>query len=172
MEGGREGREMDSCINLKNVSAEELKSIDLDRVSVDYSPPDLEPQRQYYFMAKCRRAVTSESERLGRPLTYSLTTFGCQMNARDSEKLRGILREMGYEAASEERADFVIYNTCTVRENANTRVYGRLGQLKPRKKKYPHMMIGLCGCMMQEPEVVEKLKKSYRFVDIIFPQYL
>lgn len=80
MEGGREGREMDSCINLKNVSAEELKSIDLDRVSVDYSPPDLEPQRQYYFMAKCRRAVMSESERLGRPLTYSLTTFGCQMN--------------------------------------------------------------------------------------------
>lgn len=77
LEGGREGREMDSCINLKNVSAEELKSIDLDRVSVDYSPPDLEPQRQYYFMAKCRRAVTSESERLGRPLTYSMTTFGC-----------------------------------------------------------------------------------------------
>ena len=65
-------------------------------------------------------------------------------------------------------ADFVIYNTCTVRENANTRVYGRLGQLKPLKKKNPHMMIGLCGCMMQEPEVVEKLKKSYRFVDIIF----
>ena len=90
------------------------------------------------------------------------------MNARDSEKLRGILKEMGYEEASEEKADFVIYNTCTVRENANTRVYGRLGQLKPRKKKHPHMMIGLCGCMMQEPEVVEKLKKSYRFVDIIF----
>ena len=69
---------------------------------------------------------------------------------------------------AEDKADFVIYNTCTVRENANTRVYGRLGQLKPLKKKNPHMMIGLCGCMMQEPEVVEKLKKSYRFVDIIF----
>ena len=90
------------------------------------------------------------------------------MNARDSEKLRGILRKIGYGEASEEKADFVIYNTCTVRENANTRVYGRLGQLKPRKKKNPNMMIGLCGCMMQEPEVVEKLKKSYSFVDIIF----
>ena len=90
------------------------------------------------------------------------------MNARDSEKLRGILLEIGYIEASEDIADFVIYNTCTVRENANTRVYGRLGQLKPRKKKNPNMMIGLCGCMMQEPEVVEKLKKSYGFIDIIF----
>lgn len=63
---------------------------------------------------------------------------------------------------------FVIYNTCTVRENANQRVYGRLGQLGRIKKTNPHMMIALCGCMMQEPEVVEKLKKSYRFVDIIF----
>jgi tRNA-2-methylthio-N6-dimethylallyladenosine synthase len=91
------------------------------------------------------------------------------MNARDSEKLVGILEEIGYvEEADEEKADFVIYNTCTVRENANMRVYGRLGQLKASKKKNPHMMIGLCGCMMQEPHVVEKLKNSYRFVDIIF----
>ena len=66
------------------------------------------------------------------------------------------------------KADFVIYNTCTVRENANQRVYGRLGQLGRAKKKNPYMMIGLCGCMMQEPHVVEKLKKSYRFVDLIF----
>ena len=168
MEGGREGREMDSCINLKNVSAEELKSIDLDRVSVDYSPPDLEPQRQYYFMAKCRRAVTSESERLGRPLTYSLTTFGCQMNARDSEKLAGILECAGYQEADTEEADLVIYNTCTVRDNANQRVYGRLGVLNGLKKKNPHMKIALCGCMMQEGSVIEKIRKSYRFVDLIF----
>ena len=72
------------------------------------------------------------------------------------------------EEPEEEKADFVIYNTCTVRENANQRVYGRLGQLGRAKKKNPYMMIGLCGCMMQEPHVVEKLKKSYRFVDLIF----
>ena len=90
------------------------------------------------------------------------------MNARDSEKLCGILEKIGYVEAAEDEADFIIFNTCTVRENANMRVYGRLGQLKPRKKKNPHMMIGLCGCMMQEPEVVEKLKTSYRYVDIIF----
>ena len=76
---------------------------------------------------------------------------------------------MGYQKTEqEERADFVIYNTCTVRENANQRVYGRLGYLGKQKKKHPHMMIALCGCMMQEEHVVEKLKKSYRFVDLIF----
>ena len=130
--------------------------------------PEDETGRQYYYIEKARLYVQELSQRIGRPLTFCVTTFGCQMNARDSEKLRGILKEIGYLEADEERADFVIYNTCTVRENANTRVYGRLGQLKPRKKQNPHMMIGLCGCMMQEPEVIEKLKKSYSFVDIIF----
>ena len=130
--------------------------------------PASEPERQYYYIEKAKTYVEALRERLGRPVTFCVTTFGCQMNARDSEKLRGILEQIGYIEAEEEEADFVIYNTCTVRENANTRVYGRLGQLKPRKQKNPHMMIGLCGCMMQEPEVVEKLKKSYRFVDIIF----
>ena len=130
--------------------------------------PHKEPERQYYFIEKAKEYVRKEAEEAGRPMTFCVTTFGCQMNARDSEKLRGILLEIGYEEASEEEADFVIFNTCTVRENANTRVYGRLGQLKSHKKKNPHMKIALCGCMMQEPEVVEKLKKSYRFVDLIF----
>ncbi len=130
--------------------------------------PEDETGRQYYYIEKARLYVQEFSQRIGRPLTFCVTTFGCQMNARDSEKLRGTLKEIGYLEAEEETADFVIYNTCTVRENANTRVYGRLGQLKPRKKQNPYMMIGLCGCMMQEPEVIEKLKKSYSFVDIIF----
>ena len=127
-----------------------------------------ETKRQYEFMAKAREYVKKQSEELGRPLTYCVTTFGCQMNARDSEKLTGILEEIGYVASESEKADFVIYNTCTVRENANLRVYGRLGVLHGYKKKNKHMTIALCGCMMQEPEVVEKLKKSYKFVDIIF----
>ena len=125
--------------------------------------------RQYWFMKKARELVKEQSEKLGRPLTACTTTFGCQMNARDSEKLLGVLEQIGYqEETNEEDADFVIYNTCTVRENANMRVYGRLGQLNRVKKQKPHMLIGLCGCMMQEPEVVEKIKKSYRFVDLIF----
>ncbi|MBD5547502.1 MAG: tRNA (N6-isopentenyl adenosine(37)-C2)-methylthiotransferase MiaB [Lachnospiraceae bacterium] len=131
-------------------------------------PPTEEPDRQYYFMKKCREIVKKKSEELGRPLTCSLTSFGCQMNARDSEKLAGILEKVGYELTEDENADFVIYNTCTVRDNANQRVYGRLGHLNSLKKKNPHMKIALCGCMMQEPSVIEKIRQSYRFVDLIF----
>ena len=131
--------------------------------------PAAEPERQYYFIERARKHLEEMKKEAGRPLTFCVTTFGCQMNARDSEKLTGILEKIGYEQAEkEEKADFVIYNTCTVRENANLRVYGRLGQLGRAKKKNPHMMIALCGCMMQEPQVVEKLKKSYHFVDLIF----
>ena len=137
-------------------------------INLSKEAPQEEPLRQYYYIEKAKQYVEEEAKNLGRSLTFCVTTFGCQMNARDSEKLRGILNQIGYEEAEEDEADFVIYNTCTVRENANTRVYGRLGQLKPRKKQQPHMMIGLCGCMMQEPKVIAKLKKSYSFVDIIF----
>ena len=137
--------------------------------SLSKEAPVNEPGRQYYYIEKAKYYFNRLSEELSRPLTFCVTTFGCQMNARDSEKLSGILKDIGYmEEQDEEKADFVIYNTCTVRENANMRVYGRLGQLGHQKKKNPHMMIALCGCMMQEPEVVEKLKKSYRFVDLIF----
>lgn len=130
--------------------------------------PETEPQRQYYYMALCRKLVKEESESLNRPLTFFIATFGCQMNARDSEKLQGILEQIGYVEGKDENSDFVLYNTCTVRENANTRVYGRLGHLNNLKKKNPNMKIALCGCMMQEQEVVDKIKTSYRFVDIIF----
>lgn len=131
-------------------------------------PPEREPQRQYYFIKKCREIVKKKSEELGRPLYACSVCIGCQMNARDSEKLVGILERIGYVETDTEEADFVIYNTCTVRENANNKVYGRLGVLQNYKKKNPHMLIGLCGCMMQETVVVEKLKESYRFVDLIF----
>jgi len=140
-----------------------LKTLDLEK-----EPPATEPMRQYYFMKKARAYVAKLSKKIGRPLTYNVVNFGCQMNARDSEKLRGVFEIIGYEAAPEEKADFVVFNTCTVRENANTKVYGRLGRLKPRKLQNPHMMIVLCGCMMQENIVVDKLKKSYSFVDLIF----
>ena len=132
-------------------------------------PPTEEPDRQYYFMKKCREIVKKKSEELGRPLTCNLTSFGCQMNARDSEKLSGILVQAGYELTdAEDAADFVLYNTCTVRDNANQRVYGWLGYLNSLKKKKPHLKIALCGCMMQEQSVIEKIQKSYRFVNLIF----
>ena len=130
--------------------------------------PATEPERQYYFMDIAKEYLRQLSEEKGSPLTFHVSTFGCQMNARDSEKLVGILEKIGYVEEDSEEADFVIYNTCTVRENANNKVYGRLGYLNGFQKKNPFMMIGLCGCMMQEPTVVEKIKQSYRFVNLIF----
>ena len=97
-------------------------------------------ERQLYFIEKCKAYVADLQEKLGRPLTCCTQTFGCQMNARDSEKLLGILTDIGYVETEDEHADFVIYNTCTVRENANNKVYGRLGYLSNFKKKNPHMM--------------------------------
>ena len=133
------------------------------------SPPDTEPERQYFYMAKAKKTVSELTKKLGRKPTFCVVTFGCQMNARDSEKLAGILEEIGYiDNGEDENSDFVIFNTCTVRDNANQRVYGRLGVLKNYKKKNPDMRIGICGCMMQEQSVIEKMKKSYRFVDLIF----
>ena len=105
----------------------------------------------------------------GRDLKYCSVVFGCQMNEKDSEKLCGILEKMGYERTGlEEEADLIIYNTCTVRENADKRLFGRLGVAKQYKEEKPDMLICICGCMMQEEHVVKKIRSSYRYVDLIF----
>ena len=149
------------------MTAENLETL-LASIDLSKPAPEEEPLRQYYFLKRCRIHVQKEAERLGRPLTACVTTFGCQMNARDSEKLSGILEQAGYVLTESEEADFDIYNTCTVRDNADQRVYGRLGRLNSLKKKNPGMKVALCGCMMQEPGTIEKIQKSYRFVDLIF----
>lgn len=145
-----------------------MKAIDLNEIDITLAPPSDEPARQYYFMAKARSHVKKLEKELGRKPSCCVTTFGCQMNARDSEKLAGILERIGYEMTEDENADFVIFNTCTVRDNANQRVYGRLGVLNGFKRRNPRMKIALCGCMMQEGAVIEKIRESYRFVDLIF----
>ena len=146
-----------------------MNKFNLDTINLTMEAPEKEPERQYYFIAKCREIVKKQEEELGRKLVCAVTNFGCQMNAKDAEKLLGILEMIGYETSEDEsKADFVIYNTCTVRENANLKVYGRLGYLGTVKKSNPHMRIGLCGCMMQEPTVVETIRKKYKFVDLLF----
>lgn len=149
------------------IKNEELEKI-LETIDLRNDAPVQEPMRQYYFIKKAREIVNKESERLGRRLTADEETFGCQMNAKDSEKLIGILQNIGFEMIDDEAADLVFYNTCTVRDNANQRVYGRLGLMNSMKKKNPHKKVALCGCMMQEPTVIEKIQKSYSFVDLIF----
>ncbi len=134
--------------------------------------PVKEPQRQMYFMEKCRGIVSEKEKSGGRKQKAYIETFGCQMNAHDSEKLSGMLKKMGYsETDSAENADFIIYNTCCVRENAENKVYGNLGLLKHLKKDGKDFKIALCGCMTQQETVIKTLKSKYNFVDIVFGTY-
>ena len=96
-------------------------------------------------------------------------TYGCQGNLADSERIKGMLVEMGYElCGSVEAADLILYNTCAIREHAEDRVFGNVGALKKLKAEKPHLIIALCGCMMQQAHIAEKIKKSYPFVSLVF----
>ena len=124
---------------------------------------------QLEYIDKVKKILDLKRQELKRPLKACVTTFGCQMNAKDSEKLCGILKECGFELIEDEQSsDLVLMNTCTIRDNANQKVYGHLGVLHHMKKKNKDLKIALCGCMMQESSVIEKLKESYSFVDLIF----
>ena len=116
-----------------------------------------------------------------RPKTYYIVTYGCQMNAHDSEKLAGMLEEMGMEPAGERtQADIVLHNTCCIRDNAERKALGNVTWLKEIKKERPELMIGVCGCMIQQEEMAKKLLKQYLFIDLAFgtgnlyrmPEYL
>lgn len=125
-----------------------------------------ESKVQLEYISKCTEIVKEKYEK--EPAFY-IQNAGCQMNSLQTETVAGIVKRMGYkEVFREEEADVVIYNTCTVRENANLKIYGHLGHLKGIKKKKPEMKIVLFGCMMQEPEVIEKIHKDYSFVDLVF----
>ena len=144
---------------IKNIEQE------IDNTDITGKAPETEPFRQYYYMKKAKMLLSA----CGEERTYFVRTFGCQMNFRDSEKLEGILQYIGYkEGETEETSDVVILNTCTVRENANQKVYGHLGQLSHAKKLKPSRIIGICGCMMQEEDEVAAIRKSYPFVDLVF----
>lgn len=109
------------------------------------------------------------SKRYTKPPLAFVHTYGCQQNVSDSEKIKGLLVTMGYEMTdSSDDADFVLFNTCAVREHAEDRVFGNVGQLKHNKRKKPGMIIALCGCMTQQPTVAQKIKRSYPYVDILF----
>ncbi len=121
------------------------------------------------YIERLKGYVTNLAMRLGHAPKACVVTFGCQMNARDSEKLLGILKTAGYDETEEEKdADFLLYNTCSVRDNANQRVYGRLGAVKNLRKGNPDMRIALCGCMMQEQTAIDRIRTGYSFVDLIF----
>lgn len=125
-----------------------------------------ESKIQLEYINKCTELV---KEKYKKAPAFFIQNAGCQMNSLQTDTVAGIVKRMGYtEVSREEDADVVIYNTCTVRENANLKIYGHLGHLKSIKKKNPELKIVLFGCMMQEPEVIEKIHKEYSFVDLVF----
>ena len=120
-------------------------------------------------LAAQKTAMEAVAAHPQRPGSYHIVTYGCQMNAHDSEKLAGMLSQMGMAEADDRRnADFVIFNTCCVRDNAERRALGNVTWLKELKKEKPHLMIAVCGCMVQQPEMAEKILKQYRFIDLAF----
>ena len=109
------------------------------------------------------------AERIGRPPLVYIKSFGCQQNVSDGEKIKGKLSEIGYDFTNEiSEADFVLYNTCAVRENAEDKVYGYIGDLKHAKEQNPELIIGICGCMAQQKDVAERIKQTYKQVDLVF----
>ncbi len=123
------------------------------------------PARQRDFMA---RVLELNRMREVPPAAF-VETYGCQQNVSDSEKLSGMLRDMGYRLiGSADGADLVIFNTCAVRENAELKVFGNLGALKHNKRRNPDMLIGVCGCMIQQKHIAETIRKKYKHVDMVF----
>ena len=128
------------------------------------TPEEIEQQKQY-----CREIKKLFEGRPGGPPLAYTQTFGCQQNEADSERIRGYLRQMGYDfTTDEEQARIIVLNTCAIREHAEQRVLGNLGALVHVKRRHPEQIICLCGCMAQEAHVAEKVRQSFRHVDLVF----
>lgn len=120
-------------------------------------------------IAKIRQENQNYFQENGKKKQYFIRTYGCQMNEHDSEKLSATIEEMGYVMTPfENQADLIIINTCCVRENAELKVYGKIGTYKTLKEKNPDLVVAICGCMMQQPHVVNEIKRKYRHVDVVF----
>lgn len=142
--------------------------IDSLKKNIDVKNGNEELERQYKYIDKLRDLVSEKSYDLGKQYTYSVVTFGCQMNSRDSEKLSGVLEAAGLINGEEDSANIVLYNTCTIRENADQKLLGHLGMMKSRKSRDKDLIVGICGCMMQDKKSVDFIKEKYGFVDVIF----
>ena len=127
------------------------------------SDEEMAQQREYIY--EIRKNIENRSVR---PLAF-VETYGCQQNSSDSEKIKGMLYDMGYDFCDKaSEADFILYNTCAVRENAELRVFGNLGALKNIKRKREDVIIAVCGCMMQQEHIANKIKSRYKHVDLVF----
>ena len=140
----------------------------MDRREVVVPAGDMDRQRDY------TQRLAALFQQLGHPPLAMVDTYGCQQNVADSQRIMGMLQEMGCGFTQDAgRADVIVINTCAIRENAEKKVFGVVGQLVHAKEKNPGLTICLCGCMAQQEAVAEKIKASYRHVDLVFgPQAL
>ena len=144
-----------------------MNNIDLDK----YFKPDLKQARKRTkaSIEELQFGISDAHQKIGIGKTYKIDTYGCQANEADSETMAGILELMGFKSTHEESdADLIIINTCAIRENAESRIWGELGRLKNYKRQNPDLILALAGCMAQEENVVDRILKKYQHVDIVF----
>ncbi len=138
-----------------------------ERKKIEISAQELQKQKEIIDRIKQKNDL--DIQRSGHQKKAIIITYGCQQNENDSERIKGMLRDMGYLFTTDkEEADFILYNTCCVRENAELKVFGNIGALKHLKAKKPSLIIGICGCMMQQEHIVKQIKSKYKQVDMVF----
>ncbi|WP_010093293.1 tRNA (N6-isopentenyl adenosine(37)-C2)-methylthiotransferase MiaB [Ornithinibacillus scapharcae] len=161
--------EQDNMERIKKISSDELIA---KYFQTSYQPPDLKKARkrrreevQFHYDFQ----IPEEMQEIGKGKKFLIRTYGCQMNEHDTEVMAGILSEMGYESTTEtSEADLILLNTCAIRENAENKVFGEIGHLKPLKTEKPDLILGVCGCMSQEESVVDRIMKKHQHIDLVF----
>ncbi|SES77216.1 tRNA-i(6)A37 thiotransferase enzyme MiaB [Oceanobacillus limi] len=159
----------DNVDRIKSTSSDEMIA---KYFQTSYQPPDIKKARkrrkedvQFHYDF----SIPEDMANIGKGKKFLIRTYGCQMNEHDTEVMAGILTEMGYESTSDtNEADIILLNTCAIRENAENKVFGEIGHLKPLKLEKPDLILGVCGCMSQEESVVNRIMKKHQHVDLIF----
>ncbi|GGF10443.1 tRNA-2-methylthio-N(6)-dimethylallyladenosine synthase [Halobacillus andaensis] len=160
--------DQDNLERLKDKSSEDFMKY----FETTYQPPSLrkaQRRRKEDVQIHYDFKIPEDMEEAGNGRKYMIRTYGCQMNEHDTEVMAGIFEEMGYESTTDTKeADIILLNTCAIRENAENKVFGEIGHLKPLKLENPDLIIGICGCMSQEESVVNRILKKHPFIDLIF----
>ncbi|MEN2766372.1 tRNA (N6-isopentenyl adenosine(37)-C2)-methylthiotransferase MiaB [Ornithinibacillus xuwenensis] len=164
-------------INSEQENIERIKQMSSDDMiakyfQTSYQPPDLKKARkrrreevQFHYDF----SIPEDMQEIGKGKKFLIRTYGCQMNEHDTEVMAGILTDMGYEATADtNEADLILLNTCAIRENAENKVFGEIGHLKPLKTEKPDLILGVCGCMSQEESVVDRIMKKHQHIDLVF----
>lgn len=174
-----EQRKQQAQIRNEEANIERIKNTSSEELIAKYFQMEYEPQSPDIKKARKRRkediqfhydfSIPEDMQRIGEGKKFLIRTYGCQMNEHDTEVMAGILSEMGYESTNvTEEADIILLNTCAIRENAENKVFGEIGHLKPLKLENPDLIIGVCGCMSQEESVVNRILKKHQHIDLIF----